>query len=464
MAGRTLVTKLGQRARGPLLIACKRSELNHYQGTEHGKLEEVPLASKGWNHGKARNDHFTVLPLPPEAAAPGRPFGELGIDGRMVEALQSYNIHNATEFQEEAVATLLGGKHALLAAETGCGKTAAYLVPLIQRLRPSGLPNAPRLVVLVPNRELAHQVGEMAASLCGALGLSAHTLVGGKTKQAMLNPQFAEVDVLVATPGVLGKLSSVGIYKLADTQALVLDEADSLTDDSFAERVESLVRRMPQAQLALVSATLPRRLPDVLQPYSETMERVVSPLLHRPLLHIRQHFMRLTRSLKPASLLQLVKGGRKEPLLVFSNRNPTCKWLAMFLRENGIACSNISGDMNHALRIEQWGQFVRGESRVLSATDVGSRGLNTIQVGHVVNYDFPLYPADYIHRVGRVGRLGSPASCQVTNFVASPREIELVQQIELSVRRDQPLEHVDGNITHLLHQKILRQIRQSRED
>lgn len=288
----------------------------------------------------------------------------------------------------------------------------------------------------------------------GGVAISLCWWSAGKTKQAMLSPRFGDVDVLVATPGVLGKLSTVGIYKLGETQALVLDEADSLTDDSFAERVESLVRRMPQVQLALVSATLPRRLPDVLQPYSETMQRVVSPRLHRPLLHIRQHFVRLTRCVKPASLLQLVKRGGEEPLLVFSNRSATCKWLAMFLREHGVGCANISGDMQQALRVDQWNQFVRfflyfyiyicsffqprltltcrGEARVLAATDVGSRGLNTIQVRHVINFDFPLFAADYIHRVGRVGRLGSPASCQVTNFVTSPREIELVQQIEVS--------------------------------
>lgn len=124
MAGRALVTRLGQRARGPLLVSCKRSELDHYHGTEWGKLEEVPLASKGWNHGKARNDHFTILPLPQEEGAPGRPFGDLGIDRRMVAALQSYNIVRATQFQEEAVATLLRGMY----AKRGAGAVAASAI------------------------------------------------------------------------------------------------------------------------------------------------------------------------------------------------------------------------------------------------------------------------------------------------------------------------------------------------
>ncbi|XP_066248009.1 probable ATP-dependent RNA helicase DDX28 [Euwallacea similis] len=450
--------KLGK---GPLLISCKRKEYDYYAGTLYNQLDEVPLASKGWNHSKAKNDYFTLLPLTNDIQDEFYPFEESGVPTSVIEALKGYNIHNATEFQTRAIASIKKGIHTLLAAETGCGKTVGYLLPVIQNLietKRSDQLNSPRAVILVPNRELVYQVGEIAATLCDSVGLIARTLVGGRTKKMMLSPSFAEVDILVATPGALGKLSTVGIYKLGEVQTLVLDEADSLTDDSFVERIEALVNKMSQAQLVLVSATLPRKLPDILVPYGETMKHVVSSRLHKPLLNINQKFLRITRSVKPANLLQIAKTC-KDPMLVFTNRNETCKWLAMFLREHNLPCSNVCGDMHFAIRIEQWNQFVRGETKILSATDVGSRGLNTIQVKHVINYDFPIYAADYIHRIGRVGRLGSSDTCFVTNFLTSAKEIKLVQQIELAVRKDQPLPNVDANITNIVQKKILRKIK-----
>lgn len=184
--------------------------------------------------------------------------------------------------------------------------------------------------------------------------------------------------------------------------------------------------------MIMVSATIPRKLPDILVPLENQIKHIISPQIHKPLLNISQKFLRLTMSMKPGHLLQLAKAN-KSPMIIFSNRSQTCNWVSLFLRENGVNNANINGDMNYALRIEQWNRFVSGETNILSSTDVGSRGLNTIQVRHVVNYDFPLYAADYIHRIGRVGRLGSTGNCRVTNFVAGDEEIRLVQQIEVSI-------------------------------
>lgn len=446
---------------GPLLISCKRKDYNYYLGTHYDKLDEVPLASKGWNHSKSKNDYFTVLPIPTEYDEDSHLFTEFGIHNLVIDRLKTQGIEKATEFQSRAIPTIHKGVHTLLAAETGCGKTISYILPIIQGIINSKSENlnTPKAVIIVPNRELAYQAGEMAKLLCDPVGVAVKILVGGRTKQMMMNPTFNEVDIVVATPGVLGKLSTVGIYKLNEVRWLVLDEADTLIDDSFIERMEGLVKRMAQAQLILVSATLPRKLPDMLAPYEQTMEQVISPKLHKPLLNITQQFRKMTKSMKPANLLQIAKVN-KDPMLIFTNRNQTCNWLAMFLRENDIPCANINGDMNYAIRIEQWNQFVRGEAKILSATDVGSRGLNTIQVKHVLNYDFPLYMADYIHRIGRVGRLGSPQNCKVTNFICGPEEVSIVQQIELSIRRNQALTNVDGNITNIVQNKILRKIRE----
>ncbi|CAH1103895.1 unnamed protein product [Psylliodes chrysocephalus] len=353
------------------------------------------------------------------------------------------------------------GSHVLLAAETGCGKTLSYLLPIVQNLIDNKATdaNTPKAVVLVPNRELAHQVGEVARILGESVGVKTKVVVGGKTKSIMMNAVFEDIDILVATPGALGKLSTVGIYKLHEVEYMVLDEADTLIDDSFVDRMESLIKRVPKSQIILVSATLPKKLPPVLTPIEQTIKQVVSPRIHKPQLNITQKFLRLTKSQKPAQLLELAKNNA-HPMLIFTNKNETCNWLALFLRENGVNCANINGDQNFAIRIDQWNKFVAGEAKILSSTDVGSRGLNTIQVKHVLNYDFPMYAADYLHRIGRVGRLGSPASCRVTNFVAGFPEIKMVQQIELAIRRNEAIENVDGNITNLVQRKIARRQRE----
>lgn len=415
------------------IISCKRSKFDYYMHTVYNKLDEIPLASKGWTHNKSKGDFFTVHPFCKEDKETSVSFTTFGFNPALINALKTQNIEQATEFQREAM-PLVGDvdKHLMLAAETGCGKTLSYLLPIIQNLmgRKNEDLNSPRALILVPNRELAYQIGETAKILCEPVNLKVQIIVGGNTKKIMMNPDFSDIDILVGSPGAVGKLSTVGVYKLNNVIYTVLDEADTLIDDSFIERMTGILKRVTQSKIILVSATLPKRLPDILKPIEPTLRQIISPKLHKPLLNITQKFLRMTRSAKPGHLLQIAKEN-KAPLLVFTNRNQTCNWLALFLRENGVTCSNINGDMNYAIRINQWNQFIRGETKILSATDVGSRGLDTTQVKHVLNYDFPLYAADYLHRIGRIGRLGSGLNCKATNFISGAEEAKLVQQIEV---------------------------------
>ncbi|KAF2904950.1 hypothetical protein ILUMI_01231 [Ignelater luminosus] len=428
-----LATKKLQK--GALVISCKREEYNHYSNQRYNKFDEVILASKGWNHSKAKGDYFTVHPNP-EAyeESPRTALDELELDINLKECLQAQNIHELTAFQTEAISVISQAKHAMLTAETGCGKTLAYLLPILQSLikgRAEQM-NTPRALIVIPSRELAYQVGTMTESLAKSIGLKLKIIVGGRTKQFMLNPEFKEVDLLIGTPGVIGKLSNVGIFRLNDVLFTVLDEADTLLDDSFIDRLTGIIKRVPQSQLTLVSATSPNKIPAILEPYEQNLVYISSPLLHKPLSNITQQFLRLLRSAKPPQILQIVKHA-KDPLLIFTNRSKTCDWLSIFFGENGVKCSRLNGDMNYAVRIEEWNNFIQGKTKVLVATDAGSRGLNTTQIKHVVNYDFPLYAADYIHRIGRTGRFGSPESCKVTNFISGPEEVRLVQKIEASL-------------------------------
>ncbi|GJQ84529.1 hypothetical protein Trydic_g20026 [Trypoxylus dichotomus] len=444
-----------------LIISCRNKKLNFYSDQTYDKLDNVPLASKGWLHNKSRGDYFTILPNLDDFDKPNIELRDLNIHSQLIEVLNKENITLATTFQSEAIPVVKSGKHTILAAETGCGKTIAYLLPIIENLIGKKCEdlNTPNALIIIPNRELAHQIGGVAKVLGQAVNLNVKVVTGGKTKRLMLNPEFSEVDLLVATPGAISKLSTVGIYKLNKVLHTVFDEADTLLDDSFIDKVETLAKRVPQSQIIFTSATLPRKFPDVFEPIMQNISYVTSPRLHRPLLNVSQKFIRTTRSGRPTHLLEIAKS-TKSPLLIFSNKNATCDWLSMFLREHGVKCANINGSMNYFIRIDQWQQFISGNVNVLSATDVGSRGLDTTQVKHVLNYDFPLYASDYIHRVGRVGRLGSMLDCKITNFITGSQDIKLVQQIECAIRTDSDIPNVDGNIRAIIQKKILKSLRE----
>ncbi|XP_022913498.1 probable ATP-dependent RNA helicase DDX28 [Onthophagus taurus] len=445
----------------PPIITCFRKDFNMYQNTTYEKLKEIPLASKGWAHRKAAGDYFMIHAQQDNYDKPSINFNELNIQNSLIKVLNYNNIEQATSFQANTIPVIQSGQHVMMAAETGCGKTIAYLLPIIQNVakeKANDL-NTPKALIVVPNRELAFQIGDVAKPLCDAMNVSIHVLVGGRTKKMMINPLFDDIDILIATPGVIGKLSTAGIYKLKDVAHTVFDEADTLLDDSFNDRIGLITKRVSQSQFILVSATLPKNIPDFLQPITEQLVTIKSDRLHRPLLNVNQKFLRLSQSARPGHLLSIAKNA-KSKLLIFTNRNESCNWLAMFLRENGLKCANINGEMNYHIRVDQWKQFINDEVKILSSTDVGSRGLDIKDVKHVINYDFPLYASDYIHRVGRTGRLGSLDSCKISNFICGLREIKLVQQIELSVRTNTEIPNVDGNIKALVEKEIMRKIRE----
>ncbi|KAI4463300.1 rna helicase [Holotrichia oblita] len=456
-------TKLKTNYQNEIIISCKNKKLNFYKNQLYDKLDNMQLASKGWTHNKSRGDYFTIHPNYDDFDKPNVKLEDIQVNPKLVEVLNKENISLATNYQSEAIPIVRSGKHVVLAAETGCGKTITYLIPIIEKLiackNENGF-NTPSALIIVPNRELAHQIGGVAKILGEYVNLNVKVVTGGKTKKLMLNPEFSDIDILIATPGAISKLSTVGIYKLNKVLHTVFDEADTLLDDSFTDKIETLAKRVSQSQMIFTSATLPRKFPDVFEPIIQNISYVKSPRLHRPLLNVNQKFLRLTRSGRPTYLLEIAKT-IKSPLLIFSNKNATCDWISMFLREHGIKCTNINASMNYYIRIDHWQQFIKEDVNILSATDIGSRGLDTTQVKHVLNYDFPLYASDYIHRIGRVGRLGSVMDCKITNFITGTRDIKLVQQIESAIRTNTEIPNVDGNIKAIIQKRILKSLRES---
>ncbi|XP_067010151.2 probable ATP-dependent RNA helicase DDX28 isoform X2 [Anabrus simplex] len=452
-------------------------------GQTYSKFDIIPLASKGWHHKKSRLDHFTINAFkeaPALTKTSGESFATLGIHQDLIGVLNKQGITEPTTVQESAIPSILSGRNTLIAAETGSGKTLAYLLPLMQQIllwkqsMKDNNFNTPLGLIISPGRELSQQIATVASSFSKELPFNTQFLTGGHTKRKILNPTFDDVDLLIGTLGALSKLTTTGVYRMNQVRHVILDEADTLLDDSFSEHLQHFLRRFlfqfntsPEGtdvyegvQLTLASATMPTSLPDALGDIiaPESLKKVTSGHLHHVLPHVPQKFVRLGRSQKPAELLKLVKAdvNRKAPVIIFSNKTATCDWVSMFLNENGVKCINLNGDMSVELRAGKFSQFQSGVVGVISCTDVGSRGLDTVRAEHVINYDFPIHMADYIHRCGRTGRVGSSPHCRITNFVSGRQEIQLVQNIELAVRKMDSLPNVNANITKIIRYRILK--------
>lgn len=312
---------------------------------------------------------------------------------------------------------------------------------------------------------MADQISRFAEDLADGLGVNVKVVTGGNTKQKMLNPAFEDIDILVGSIGAISKLTTTAIYRMSEVKHVVLDEADTLLEDSFNEKLSYFLRRFPfyrDTQLILASATMPTNTDEVFRQVvdTDTLKKVVSSDLHRILPYVTQKFSRMNKSDRPEYLLRIVKSEvqKKRPVIVFSNKSATSDFVSIFLNDHDVNCLNINGDMLMKIREGRFDRFQSGEVNVLSTTDCIGRGLNTVRARHIINFDFPLHVSDYIHRCGRIGRLGSNVNCFITNFVSSLRELDLVREIEMSARTNHMLENVDANIRGIITSKIEKEI------
>ncbi|XP_015591529.1 probable ATP-dependent RNA helicase DDX28 [Cephus cinctus] len=463
------------------IITCKRSEFNFYLGQTYSKFEPIPLASRGWQHKEARGDYFVIHPLMEEIPLnEDVTFQKLKIDPRLLKKLEESNIASPTEIQKLAIPILETGCNTLISAETGCGKTLAFLLPLVQQiLRWKKLidrkPNTPLGLIITPSRELAMQIAAQVTTLTRGIDFRSKLLIGGRTKKLMLNPSVTDVDLLICTLGVMSKLSTNNIYKLQAVRHVILDEMDALFDETFVEKLIPFMRRIPlnssghadditkypaYSQLTLVSATLPPEVMDVVEKIVDpnSMQHVRTDKLHKIL--VTQKFKRVGKSQKPQELLKLVKqrSSCKQPTIVFSNDSATCDWISIFLKQFNVDNTHLNGRMPMVIREGKFAEFQKGMTHVLSTTNAGARGLDTTSVTHIINYDFPLNTVEYIHRCGRTGRIGSQNNCKITNFIARPLEIAVTQKIEKAARKMLPIPICDLTGTVLEKKKQIQPV------
>ena len=358
-------------------------------------------------------------------------FASLDLIDGLLRTLESIGYKTPTPVQKQAIPAVLAGRDLLAAAQTGTGKTAAFALPLLQRLTVEGEPAAPnhiRCLVLVPTRELADQVYQSFHTYGFNLPLRSAVAFGGVPMDPQLAKLSKGLDVLVATPGRLLDLHRKGALEFSQLQALVLDEADRMLDLGFAADLDQLFAVLPaERQTLLFSATMP----DAIRAMAKQMLR--DPLMvqasapNTAARTVRQMVFTTDKRNKPELFLHLLRKQGWGQVLVFVKTRKGVEQLVGQLQGEGISADSIHGDKAQLARIKALKRFKANDVQILVATDVAARGLDIEALPLVVNFDLPTVAEDYVHRIGRTGRAG--AEGEAVSLVCAD-EVELLRAIE----------------------------------
>jgi ATP-dependent RNA helicase RhlE len=367
--------------------------------------------------------------------SPTPSFGAFSLDRQLLRGIRELGFLHPTPIQADAIPPALAGRDVLACAATGSGKTAAFLLPILQRLidKPRGVTRA---LVVTPTRELAAQIVEMFESLAIHTPVTAAPVFGGVGMGPQEHAFRSGVDVIVATPGRLLDHLKAPYASLDRLEVLVLDEADRMLDMGFLPDIRRILRHVPaKRQTLFFSATMPAPIVTLTremlrEPAMINLERAAAPAVG-----ITQAVYPVGQEVKPALLLALLERGIMEEALIFTRTKHRANRLADYLVKRGVAAERIHGNRSQAQRTAALAGFKAGSHRVLVATDIAARGIDVEALGHVVNFDVPLVPDDYIHRVGRTAR--AQATGDAFTFVSPEEEGEL-RAIERAIGKRLP--------------------------
>ena len=362
-------------------------------------------------------------------------FGEVGLAEPLVRALSEDGLTTPTPIQARAIPLMLAGRDVCGMAQTGTGKTAAFVLPVLQRLvttssAPSGgAVAAIRALVLAPTRELAVQIDEVFAACGRHVPTVRHAVVFGGMKMRAQRRALGEgVEVLVATPGRLLDLMGQGVVDLGKVEILVLDEADRMLDPGFQVDVRNIVKRLPaKRQVALFSATFPQSVERLVAVLTRNPARVSVAPRAAPAVGVVQRVRFVEHPEKRAALLNLLADPSATRVVVFVRTRDRADRLMAMLRTERIRADALHADRPQPDRLRALAAFAAGEIRVLVATDIAARGLDIDGVTHVVNHEVPNVVETYVHRIGRTARAGAQGVA-VTFCTAVERP--LLQEIE----------------------------------
>lgn len=353
-------------------------------------------------------------------------FDTLGLSPPILKNLAAAGFLQPTPIQAKAVPPALAGRDVLGCAQTGTGKTGAFVIPMIERLA-GKLPRQPRGLILAPTRELAIQIQGTIDKLGRDSQIFATTIIGGADMQAQVRGLQQQPDILVATPGRLLDHMWSGTVNLALIEILVLDEADRMLDMGFAPQINQILDALPEErQTLLFSATVPDDLTALAQAGMKNPVKVMVTPSATTATGVTQAVHHTTYRHKPSLIVSILREER-ETVLVFTRTKHGADRLGQVLHEAGHKVAVLHGDRNLSERKRALEGFKRGTFRILVATDIAARGIDVKNIGHVINYDLPTCPEDYVHRIGRTARIG--ATGRATSFV-TPEDQEQMQAIE----------------------------------
>jgi len=369
-------------------------------------------------------------------------FSDLGLIEPLYRAVAAEGYTQPTPIQMQAIPRLLAGRDVLGIAQTGTGKTAAFALPMLQILtenkrRPA--PKSARALILTPTRELALQIAEDFSTYGRHVSLKRTVIHGGVSQ----NPQVAAIangtDVLIATPGRLLDLINQRRVDLSGVEIFVLDEADRMLDMGFIRDVKKIVDRLPKdRQTLLFSATMPDAVAELVKGLLRTPhERIEVTPPSTTVERIAQKVMFVSRDNKKNLLADLLKDGSISRAIVFTRTKHSANRVAEQLQKGGVAADAIHGNKSQNARQRSLASFKAGKVRVLVATDIAARGIDVDSVSHVINFEMPVEPESYVHRIGRTARAGSNG---IAISFCDREEMSHLRAIERSIRQPVPVD------------------------
>lgn len=364
-------------------------------------------------------------------------FQTLGLSKDLLRAIEKAGYKSPTPIQQKAIPLVIDGGDVLAAAQTGTGKTAAFTLPMLERLSSPNQGRAIRALILTPTRELAAQVLDSIATYSQHLKLRSFAVFGGVN----INPQKKKisqgVDILVATPGRLLDLVQQRVVDLSHIEMLVLDEADRMLDMGFIHDMKKIIGYLPKKrQTLLFSATFSKEIRSLAQQFLHRPTEVSVTPKNTAAKTVQQVVYSIDRKQKSEALLHLISNENWFQVLVFHRTKHGANKLTKFLMKNGVNATAIHGNKSQNARTTALADFKSGKVQVLVATDIASRGLDISELPQVVNFELPDVPEDYVHRIGRTGRAGADGHAL---SLVSKDESKQLKQIErlmnTSIRR-----------------------------
>lgn len=371
-------------------------------------------------------------------------FNSLGLSESLLKAIAKQGYTTPSPIQAQAIPLILKGKDVLASAQTGTGKTAGFTLPMLENLtqNPRNGKRKVRALVLTPTRELAAQVYDNVRAYSEFLDIRSAVIFGGVNQKPQVATIRNGVDILIATPGRLLDLENQRLLSLSNIEILVLDEADRMLDMGFLRDIKKITDLLPKKRQSLLfSATFSKEIKSLARDFLYNPVAVETATENSTVEAIDQHVYRVAKTSKTGLIIKLISDGNWKQVLVFTRTKHGANRLCKKMDKAGISAAAIHGNKSQGARTKALAGFKDGSVRVLVATDIAARGIDIPLLPHVINFELPNIPEDYVHRIGRTGRAG--ANGKALSLVSAD-ETSYLKSIEKLTQQKLPVEIVPG--------------------